>query len=67
MDVKPKKRIITENRDTREDLILETLILKGDDVGPLVWYAIFEIGRLESFLHRLKNVVKKEEVEIEYL
>ncbi|PON33570.1 Exocyst complex subunit Sec15-like [Parasponia andersonii] len=66
MDVKPKRKIVTENGDTGEDLVLATLISNGDDVGPLVRHA-FEMGRPESLLHQLKNVVKKKEVEIEDL
>ncbi|XP_030478647.2 exocyst complex component SEC15A [Cannabis sativa] len=66
MDVKPKRKIVTENGDTGEDLVLATLISNGDDVGPLVRHA-FEMGRPESLLHQLKNVVKKKETEIEEL
>lgn len=66
MDVKPKRKTVTENGDTGEDLVLATLISNGDDVGPLVRHA-FEMGRPESLLHQLKNVVKKKEVEIEEL
>lgn len=66
MDVKPKRKIVTENGDAGEDLVLATLIGNGDDLGPLVRHA-FEMGRPESLLHQLKNVVKKKEVEIEEL
>ncbi|KAH7511710.1 exocyst complex component SEC15A [Ziziphus jujuba] len=66
MDVKPKRKIVKENGDTGEDLVLATLIGNGDDLGPLVRHA-FEMGRPESLLHQLKNVVKKKEVEIEEL
>ncbi|KAJ7972070.1 Exocyst complex component [Quillaja saponaria] len=64
MDVKTKRRTVTENGDTGEDLVLATLIGNGDDLGPLVRHA-FEMGRPEVLLHQLKNVVKKKEVEIE--
>ena len=63
MDAKPKRRTVTENGDTGDDLVLATLIGNGDDVGPLVRHA-FEMGRPEVLLHQLKTVVKKKEVEI---
>ncbi|KAL5546757.1 hypothetical protein UlMin_006444 [Ulmus minor] len=66
MEAKPKRKTVTENGDTGEDLVLATLIGNGDDVGPLVRHA-FEMGRPESLLHQLKHVVKKKEVEIEDL
>ena len=66
MDAKPKRRTVTENGDTGDDLVLATLIGNGDDVGPLVRHA-FEMGRPEVLLHQLKTVVKKKEVEIEEL
>lgn len=66
MDVKLKRKTVTENGDTGEDLVLATLIGNGDDVGPLVRHA-FEMRRPESLLHQLKHVVKKKEVEIEDL
>lgn len=64
--MKPKRRTVVENGDGGEDLVLATLIRNGDDVGPLVRHA-FEMGRPESLLHQLRNVVKKKEVEIEEL
>ncbi|CAN6829311.1 unnamed protein product [Brassica oleracea] len=33
MEAKPKRRIVTENGDTWEDLVLATLIGNGDDVA----------------------------------
>lgn len=66
MDSKSKRRIVTEDGDTGEDLVLATLIGNGDDLGPIVRHA-FEMGRPESLLHQLKHVVKKKEVEIEEL
>ena len=39
MEAKPKRRIVRENGDTWEDLVLATLIGNGDDVGPLVRHA----------------------------
>ncbi|GLT77361.1 hypothetical protein SLA2020_489560 [Shorea laevis] len=66
MDMKPKRKVITENGDTGEDLVLATLIGNGDDVGPLVRHA-FETGRPEPLVQQLKNVVKKKETEIEDL
>lgn len=66
MDAKPKRRVVTENGDAGEDLVVATLIGNGDDLGPIVRHA-FEIGRPEVLLHQLKSVVKKKEVEIEDL
>lgn len=66
MEAKPKRRIVTENGDTGEDLVLATLIGNGDDVGPLVRHA-FEMGRPEPLVHQLKNVARKKEAEIEDL
>ncbi|OMO96127.1 hypothetical protein COLO4_15489 [Corchorus olitorius] len=68
MDTKPRRRAVIENGDTvtGEDLVLDTLIGNGDDVGPLVRHA-FEMGRPEPLVHQLKHVVKKEEGEIEEL
>lgn len=66
MDAKPKRRVVTENGDTGEDLVLATLIGNGDDVGPLVRHA-FEMGRPEPLVQQLKNVVRKKETEIEDL
>ncbi|CAH2058581.1 unnamed protein product [Thlaspi arvense] len=66
MEAKPKRRTVTENGDTGEDLVLATLIGNGDDVGPLVRHA-FEMGRPEPLVHQLKNVVRKKEAEIEDL
>lgn len=67
MNVKPKRRIVTENGgDASEDLVLATSIGNGEDLGPIVRHA-FEMGRPEALLQQLKNVVKKKEVEIEDL
>lgn len=66
MNAKPKRRTVTENGDTGEDLVLATLIGNGEDLGPIVRHA-FEMGRPEPLLLQLKNVVKKKEVEIEDL
>ncbi|XP_021893339.1 exocyst complex component SEC15A, partial [Carica papaya] len=66
MEAKPKRRTVTENGDTGEDLVLATLIGNGDDVGPLVRHA-FEMGRPEPLVQQLRYVVKKKEVEIEDL
>ncbi|CAL1385825.1 unnamed protein product [Linum trigynum] len=66
MDPKPKRRVVVENGDTGEDLVLATLIGNGEDLGPIVRHA-FEMGRPEALLQQLKGVVKKKEVEIEDL
>ncbi|XP_010546511.1 PREDICTED: exocyst complex component SEC15A [Tarenaya hassleriana] len=66
MEVKPKRRTVTENGETGEDLVLATMIGNGDDIGPLVRHA-FEMGRPEPLVHQLKHVVRKKEVEIEEL
>ncbi|KAK6942133.1 Exocyst complex subunit Sec15, C-terminal [Dillenia turbinata] len=67
MNAKPKRRVIpTENGDVGEDLVLQSSIGNGEDLGPIVRYA-FEMGRPEALLQQLKNVVKKKEVEIEEL
>ncbi|XP_022935497.1 exocyst complex component SEC15A-like [Cucurbita pepo subsp. pepo] len=66
MEGKPKRRAAAENGETAEDLVLATLIGNGEDLGPIVRHA-FEMGRPETLLHQLKNVVKKKEVEIEEL
>ncbi|KAI3788364.1 hypothetical protein L2E82_01126 [Cichorium intybus] len=63
----PKKsRNVTENGETVEDSILMTLIGNGEDLAPMVRHS-FEMGKPETLLHQLKNVVKKKEVEIEDL
>ncbi|XP_071723709.1 exocyst complex component SEC15A [Rutidosis leptorrhynchoides] len=66
MDAKaePKRRVVAENGDTSEDLVLATLIGNGEDLGPIVRHA-FEMKKPESLLQQLKHVVKKKEVEIE--
>ncbi|KAK4780918.1 hypothetical protein SAY87_017024 [Trapa incisa] len=66
MNLKAKRRNVTENGDTSEDLVLATAISNGEDLGPIVRLA-FEMGRPESLLHQLKMVMKKKEVEIEEL
>lgn len=66
MDTKPKRRVVTENGDTGEDLVLATMIGNGDDIGPLVRHA-FETGGQDPLIYQLKNVVRKKEAEIEDL
>ncbi|KAJ4706715.1 Exocyst complex component [Melia azedarach] len=66
MDVKTRRRTVTENGDGGEDSVLATLIGNGDDMGPIVRHA-FETGRPEVLLQQLKSVVRKKEVEIEEL
>ncbi|GJX09190.1 exocyst complex component SEC15A-like protein isoform X1 [Tanacetum coccineum] len=66
MSAKMKSRNVAENRDTVEDSILMTLIGNGEDLAPMVRHS-FEMGKPESLLHQLKNVVKKKEIEIEEL
>lgn len=66
MNTKTKRRIATENGDAGEDSVLVTLIGNGEDLGPMVRHS-FEMGRPETLMHQLKNVVKKKEVEIEEL
>ncbi|GLT76976.1 hypothetical protein SLA2020_486060 [Shorea laevis] len=66
MDAKPKRRVISENGDMGEDLVLATLIGNEDDLGHLVRHS-FEMGRLEPLVLQLKNVVRKKETEIEDL
>ncbi|XP_010247656.1 PREDICTED: exocyst complex component SEC15A-like isoform X2 [Nelumbo nucifera] len=66
MQAKAKRRVVNENGDGGEDLVLATSIVKGEDLGPIVRHA-FEMGRPEALLYQLKNVVKKKEVEIEEL
>lgn len=61
-----KSRNVTENGETVEDSILMTLIGNGEDLAPMVRHS-FEMGKPETLLHQLKNVVKKKEVEIEDL
>lgn len=60
MDLKPKRRSVTENGDGGEDLSLAN----GNDVGPLVRHA-FEMGRPEGLLRQMSFVVKEKEAEIE--
>ncbi|KAL1294626.1 hypothetical protein HN51_055400 [Arachis hypogaea] len=66
MDLKTKRRTITDNGDGGDDLVLANLIANGDEVGPLVRLA-FETGRPQGLLHQLSYVVKKKEAEIEEL
>ncbi|GAB2221686.1 hypothetical protein Drorol1_Dr00012871 [Drosera rotundifolia] len=66
MNAKPKRRVVTENGDASEDLVLVTLIGNGEDLSPLVRHA-FETGRPEPLLYQLRNVAKKKEAEIEEL
>lgn len=66
MNAKMKSRNVADNGDTVEDSILMTLIGNGEDLAPMVRHS-FEIGKPESLLHQLKNVVKKKEIEIEEL
>ncbi|GAB2265643.1 Exocyst complex component S15A, partial [Dionaea muscipula] len=66
MNAKPKRRIVTENGGTGEDLVLVTLIGNGEDLSPLVRHA-FETGWPQPLLHELRNVAKKKEAEIEEL
>lgn len=61
-----KSRHVAENGETVEDSILMTLIGNGEDLAPMVRHS-FEMGKPETLLHQLKNVVKKKEVEIEDL
>ncbi|KAI4352591.1 hypothetical protein L6164_006828 [Bauhinia variegata] len=64
MDVKTKRRTVTENGDTGEELVLATLIGNGDDLARLVRHA-FEMGQPHGLLPQLNYIVKKEEAEIE--
>ncbi|XP_068662529.1 exocyst complex component SEC15A [Aristolochia californica] len=68
MQAKPKRRNAAENGEGigGDELVLFTSIGNGEDLGPLVRHA-FEVGKPETLLHQLKNVVKKKEVEIEDL
>ncbi|KAF5187612.1 Exocyst complex component sec15a [Thalictrum thalictroides] len=66
MQAKLKKRVVTENGDGGDDLVIATSIGNGEDLAPIVRHA-FEMGRPEPLLIQLKNVVRKKEVEIEEL
>ncbi|KAI3926961.1 hypothetical protein MKX01_032876 [Papaver californicum] len=66
MQAKPKRRVVAENGDGPEDLVLATTIGNGEDLGPAVRHA-FEMGKPEALLQQLRHVVKKKEVEIEEL
>ncbi|KAI7753087.1 hypothetical protein M8C21_011656 [Ambrosia artemisiifolia] len=66
MNAKVKSRNVTENGDTGEDSILMTIIGNSEDLAPIVRHS-FEIGKPESLIHQLKNVVKRKEVEVEEL
>ncbi|PWA59786.1 exocyst complex component sec15A [Artemisia annua] len=56
MNAKMKSRNVAENGDTAEDSILMTLIGNGEDLAPMVRHS-FEMGKPESLLHQLKNIV----------
>ncbi|KAI4330554.1 hypothetical protein MLD38_028833 [Melastoma candidum] len=64
--MKAKRRTISDNWDTGEDLVLATSISNGEDLAPIVRVA-FEMGWPEVLLQQLKTVMKKKEVEIEEL
>ncbi|MQL91669.1 hypothetical protein Taro_024285 [Colocasia esculenta] len=66
MSTKNKRRTVVKNGDSGADTILATTIRNGEDVAPTVRHS-FEFGKPETLLHRLKNIVKKKEVEIEDL
>ncbi|KAJ0974050.1 hypothetical protein J5N97_016015 [Dioscorea zingiberensis] len=66
MSAQQKRRNVVENGDAGVDFGLAATIGNGEDLGPLVRHA-FEIGKPESLVHQLKNIVIKKEVEIEDL
>ncbi|KAL5231158.1 hypothetical protein ABZP36_029934 [Zizania latifolia] len=61
-----KKRGAAESGDAGIGLGLAAFIANGEDLGPIVRHA-FESGKPEALLQSLRNLVKKEEVEIEDL
>ncbi|CAA3015155.1 Hypothetical predicted protein [Olea europaea subsp. europaea] len=51
-------------RQAGEDSVLSTMVSNGEDLGPMVRLA-FETWKPEAHMQRLKNVVRKKEVEID--
>lgn len=66
MNAQQKRRNVDENGDAGVDFGLVSSISNGEDLAPIVRHA-FEIGKPESLVHQLKNVVIKKEAEIEDL